>query len=92
VPLPVTKRTDLLHPAWRFSESFLRGSSRRELKGFSGLRRPPWQRPTLALAGIPRQQNRQAIPRRRNQNYIDAEGRDPGSLAHDGSELVTFCD
>jgi hypothetical protein len=52
------------------AERFLRAPTGSGVERFTGLRDAPGERPALAIASAPGQQDRQRIPYRRNQNQI----------------------
>jgi len=68
--LPFAKRAYLLHPGGLLAERFLRAPTGSGVERFTGLRDAPGERPALAIASAPSQQDRQRIPYRRNQNQI----------------------
>jgi hypothetical protein len=73
----VTERAYLLDPTQWLAQRILCTAGSDTIECFARLRESPRQRPPFAITGATRQQNRQLISHRRDQNYIDGEGTGP---------------
>jgi hypothetical protein len=69
----VTKRGDLLDPAWLLAQGFFPALRSGGIERFPTLSKSPGQRPSFPITGTPRQQNRQLVSHRRNQHHIYSE-------------------